>query len=117
RARIAYDEEAARQCGNPKEASNWIANDVLGTLNERNLQIGLFPITAERLAELIKEVQSSGLNRQRAREVYAHMLERGTTARQAIDQLGFKAVADQGQLLEIVKRAIANNPKAVADYK
>jgi aspartyl-tRNA(Asn)/glutamyl-tRNA(Gln) amidotransferase subunit B len=117
RAMVAYYEEVARQCGSAKEASNWVANDVLGTLNERNLEIGRFPISAERLAELIREVQASGLNRQRAREVYAHMLESGATARQAIDKLGFKAITDQGQLLEIVKRAIANNPKAVADFK
>lgn len=117
RALVAYYKEVVRLCGNAKEASNWIANDVQGTLNERGLDIGRFPIPADRLAELIREVQGSGLNRQRAREVYARMLETGAGARAAIDQLGFKAVSDQGQLLEIVKRAIANNPKAVADYK
>jgi aspartyl-tRNA(Asn)/glutamyl-tRNA(Gln) amidotransferase subunit B len=117
RAMVAYYEEAVRLCGSPKEASNWIANDVQATLNERNLEIDQYPISAERLAELIKEVQSIGLNKQRAREVYAGMLETGETARQVIDRKGFKPVADQGQLLEIVKRAIAANPKAVADYK
>jgi aspartyl-tRNA(Asn)/glutamyl-tRNA(Gln) amidotransferase subunit B len=45
------------------------------------------------------------------------MLETGGSARDAVDQLGFKVVADTGQLVEIVKRAIAGNPKAVADYK
>jgi aspartyl-tRNA(Asn)/glutamyl-tRNA(Gln) amidotransferase subunit B len=54
---------------------------------------------------------------QRAREVYAKMLDTGATAEQAINSLGFKVVADEGQLVEIVRRAIAANPKAVADYK
>jgi aspartyl-tRNA(Asn)/glutamyl-tRNA(Gln) amidotransferase subunit B len=114
---VAYYEETVRLCGSAKEASNWIANDVQATLNERNLEIGQFPIKADRLADLIKEVQGSGLNKQRAREVYAGMLETGKTARQVIKDKGFEPVTDQGQLLEIVKRAIANNPKAVADYK
>jgi aspartyl-tRNA(Asn)/glutamyl-tRNA(Gln) amidotransferase subunit B len=57
------------------------------------------------------------LNAQRSREVYARMVESGITAEQAIRDLGFQVVADEGQLLEIVRRAIAGNAKAVADYK
>ena len=41
-------------------------------------------------------------------------------ARQARVQgvaLGFLVVADESQLLEVVRRAIQSNPKAVADYK
>jgi aspartyl-tRNA(Asn)/glutamyl-tRNA(Gln) amidotransferase subunit B len=45
------------------------------------------------------------------------MMETGSAAKQAINDLGFKVVADEGQLVEIVRRAIAANPKAVADYK
>ena len=41
----------------------------------------------------------------------------GSAAKQAIADLGFKVVADEGQLVEIVRRAMAANPKAVADYK
>jgi len=54
---------------------------------------------------------------QRAREVYARMLETGASAEKAIAELGFKVVADEGQLIEIIKRAIVGNPKAVADFK
>ena len=52
-----------------------------------------------------------------AGEVYNQMLENGCTARQAIDALGIKPVADSEALLEIVRRALAANPKAVADFK
>jgi aspartyl-tRNA(Asn)/glutamyl-tRNA(Gln) amidotransferase subunit B len=48
--------------------------------------------------------------------VFQAMLADGLSAQQAIDKLGIKP-ADEGQLLEIVRRAIAANPKAVADYK
>jgi aspartyl-tRNA(Asn)/glutamyl-tRNA(Gln) amidotransferase subunit B len=41
----------------------------------------------------------------------------GLTAKQAIDKLGFKVVADETQLLELVRKAIVANPKAVADFK
>jgi aspartyl-tRNA(Asn)/glutamyl-tRNA(Gln) amidotransferase subunit B len=90
---------------------------VLQTLNERKAGIADFPLSAAALADLIKQQQTTGLNMQRTREVYARMLDTGAAAEQAINDLGFKVVSDQGQLVEIVRRAIAANPKAVADYK
>src|SRR5262249_16846067 len=114
---VAYFEEVARQSGDAKAASNWVTNQVLQSLNERKAVIADFPLSAASLADLIKQVQSTGLNMQRAREVYARMLETGGTAERAISELGFKVVADEGQLVEMVRRAIAANPKAVADYK
>jgi aspartyl-tRNA(Asn)/glutamyl-tRNA(Gln) amidotransferase subunit B len=117
RAFTAYFEEVARGCGDAKEASNWVTNQVLATLHERKQDIRAFPIPAARLGELIHEVKASGLNMQRAREVYADMLAGGRSAREAIDSLGFKVIADPGQLRALVARAIAANPKAVADFK
>ncbi|MCI0680483.1 MAG: Asp-tRNA(Asn)/Glu-tRNA(Gln) amidotransferase subunit GatB [Gemmataceae bacterium] len=117
RAFAAFFEGVAASCGDPKEACNWMANDFLQTLNERKLGVEQAPISAAALGELIQEVKTTGLNKQRAREVYAAMLAGGLGARDAIAKLGFKVVADEGQLLEIIRRAITANPKAVADFK
>jgi aspartyl-tRNA(Asn)/glutamyl-tRNA(Gln) amidotransferase subunit B len=117
RAFVAFFEEVARQGGDAKEASNWTTNQVLQTLNERKVSIKDFPLSAAALGDLIKQRRSTGLNPQRSREVYARMLDTGETAEQAIQALGFKVIADEGQLLEIIRRAIAANAKAVADYK
>jgi aspartyl-tRNA(Asn)/glutamyl-tRNA(Gln) amidotransferase subunit B len=117
RAFVAYFEELAKATTDPKEASNWVTNQVLSTVNERKLTIKDFPLAAGALAELLNQRKQMGLNAQRAREVYARMLESGASAEQAIRELGFQVVADEGQLLEIVRRAIAANAKAVADYK
>jgi aspartyl-tRNA(Asn)/glutamyl-tRNA(Gln) amidotransferase subunit B len=116
RALVRYFEEVTTVCGSAKEACNWIANDLLQTLNERKIGIRESPITAEHLGALIKEVKAMPLNKQRAREVFAEMLG-GGTARRAIDKLGIKAGPDETQLREIVRRAIAANAKAVADFK
>lgn len=113
---VKYFEAVVQQCGDAKEASNWTQNDLLATLNERGVDIKACPLSPENLGELIREIKTTGLNKQRAREVYAAMLD-GLTAKQAIDKLGFKVVGDESQLLEIVRKAIAANPKAVADFK
>jgi aspartyl-tRNA(Asn)/glutamyl-tRNA(Gln) amidotransferase subunit B len=117
RSMVAYFEDTARWTGDAKAACNWITNQVLATLKERKLEIQDFPLTAERLAELIAEQKAIGLNKQMAVEVYNHMLENGGGPKQAMAALGIKAVADTGQLAEIVRKAIAANPRAVADFK
>ena len=117
RALVAYFEEAAAVCGDAKAASNWVTNEVLKTLNERKAAVADFPLSGRALGELIAEVRTTGLNAQRAREVYAEMLANGTPAKDALAKLGFKVVADEGQLRELVRQAVAANPKAVADFK
>ena len=114
---VAYFEEAVRLGGDAKAVSNWTTNQVLQTLNERKAGIKDFVISPAALADLLKRVQSMGLNNQRARDVYARMVETSVSAEQAIKDLGITVMSDEGQLREIVRRAIAANPKAVADYK
>jgi aspartyl-tRNA(Asn)/glutamyl-tRNA(Gln) amidotransferase subunit B len=114
---VSYFETVARQSSDAKSAVNWVANEVLASLKERGEEIDQFPIAAERLAGLIGEVKSSGLKREKAREVYNHMLEHGSDASTAIGKLGFQVVSDEGQLRELIGRAIAANPQAAADFK
>ena len=97
RATVAYFEDTARRAGDAKAASNWVTNRVLATLKERKQEIRDFPLTAERLAELIAAQKASGLSKQAAEEVYNRMLESGGSAPEAIAQLGIHAV-DEGAL-------------------
>jgi len=117
RAFVGWYEQVAQLSGDGKDASNWATNDVLQTLKERKVSVAELPISAAALAELIREMKASGLNKQRAREVYAEMLTSGSGAREVIEKRGFKAVGDEAQLAEMVRKAIAANPKAVADFK
>jgi aspartyl-tRNA(Asn)/glutamyl-tRNA(Gln) amidotransferase subunit B len=116
RAFVTFFEEAARIGGDAKEASNWVTNDLLQTLNDRKLDIADSPISGAQLGELIAEVKATGMNKQRARQVFAAMLD-GASAKEAIAKLGVTVVSDESALREIVQKAIAGNPKAVADYK
>ena len=116
RAFVTFFEETARIGGDAKEACNWVTNDLLQTLNEKNLGIADSPISAARLGELVAEVKATGMNKQRARQVFAAMQD-GTSAKEAIAKLGVSVVSDESALREIVVKAIAGNVKAVADYK
>ncbi len=114
---VSFFEETAKKCGDAKAACNWITNQVFNTLNDQKIEIQDFVLSTDKLASLIKEVQLIGLNMQRAREVYARMLVTGEDPKVAIDALGFKVVGDVVQITDIIRRAIASNPKAVIDFK
>jgi aspartyl-tRNA(Asn)/glutamyl-tRNA(Gln) amidotransferase subunit B len=116
RAVTAYFEAVARSSGDAKAASNWVTNKVLATLKEGEGNIDTFPIRPQALAELIAEQKSIGFNKQMGEEVYARMLADGCGAKEAVSRLGIKAV-DAGDLAEVVRKAVAANPKAVADFK
>lgn len=117
RAFVAYFEQAAALSGDAKETCNWLANDILQSLNERKQTIKEYAIPPASLAQLVKEVKANGLNKQLARAVFAEMLNTGAAPKAAIDKLGIKPVGDEGQLRELVRQAIAANAKAVADFK
>lgn len=117
RALVAYFEEVARLCGDAKMACNWTTNQVLATLNERNWEIAQFPIPAAVLADLISEVIRTGLPVQRSRDIYNRLLDVGGSVKEAMGALGIRVVGDESALREIVARAVAASPKAVADFK
>jgi aspartyl-tRNA(Asn)/glutamyl-tRNA(Gln) amidotransferase subunit B len=114
---VKYFEEVASRSGDARAANNWITNQVLSTLKEQKVDIGEFKLSSSSLAELIAEQKKAGLNKQMAVEVYERVLESGCTPRAAMDQLGIKPPPAAGDLAEIVRQAIAANPKAVADFK
>jgi aspartyl-tRNA(Asn)/glutamyl-tRNA(Gln) amidotransferase subunit B len=116
RAFAAYFEDVAKRSGDAKAAANWVLNKLLATLKARKEDIAGFALSSERLAGLLA-AQKEGLTKQKAEEVFDRMLETGETAAQARDALGIKPPAGEGELAEIVRRAVAANPKAVADFK
>ena len=114
---VAYYEAVAGKVGDAKAASNWVTNDVLASLKEHGNEIDRFPISSEKLANLISEVKKTGLPMNKAREVYANMLSSNGEAADVIKKLGFQVVSDEGQLREMIRKAIAANPQAAADFK
>jgi aspartyl-tRNA(Asn)/glutamyl-tRNA(Gln) amidotransferase subunit B len=115
---VAYYESLAAKTGDAKAACNWVANDVLASLKDRNISIDAFPLTVDRLSGLVTEVIKTGLPMKKAREVYAHMLENGDEVTAAMTKLGFgSVVVDPEKIRELIRKAIAANPQAASDFK
>lgn len=110
-----YFEAAAKGASAPKKVANWVINNVLGALNERELQIGECPVPAAGLAALVDLVESGQLSNNQAKEVFTAMFAAPEKAPAAIaKELGFEP-ADSGEIESIVDEVIAANPEKVAE--
>ncbi len=113
---VAYFEQVAAASGNGKQAANWVQRDVLRVLKENSWSIERFPLPPQRLAELVQRIDQGKLDTSRSREVFQHMLQHGTTADEAMEQLGIEAV-DESTLLELCRQLVQANPKVVQQVK
>ncbi len=116
RSLVDYFVTVADRCGDGKTAANWIQQSVLRTLNEEQIGIERFPVSAEALADLLKAVLAGKMETSRGREVLARMMETGQTAAEAMRALGIAEV-DESELEALCAELLAANPKVVEDVK
>ena len=112
---VAYFVELADAVKDGKTAANWVTQDVLRVLNEKNVPIENFPVRAAALSDLIGRVQAGDFNTSRAREVFVEMLA-GKSVAEAVAALGIAKV-DEIELIAMAGEILAANPKIVADLK
>ncbi len=120
-----YFEEVAELCGDGKQACNWLTQDVLREMNERNMSIRDFPIRAAVLAGLLIRINKKQITIKSAREVFLELLvenrSRHPISSAHIDQIiaekGLALVTDTAELDRVIAAVIGKNPKPVADFK
>ncbi len=132
RALADYFEEAAKLCGKPQAAGNWIVNDLLREVG--NVGRGLSPtsddvsgvkpdlhtckIRPSHIAALVQLVDSGSVLTNAAKEVFIEMFATGEQPGAIADRKGLKAApTDAGELETWCRDAIAANPRAVAEFK
>jgi aspartyl-tRNA(Asn)/glutamyl-tRNA(Gln) amidotransferase subunit B len=113
---VDYYVAVADACGDGKAASNWIQQDVLRWLNDRQVGIASYPVAPQALGELIARVRSGAFETSRGREVLAEMVSSGKPLGEAIAAVGIEAV-DESALVELCRKLIEANPKIVAEVK
>lgn len=116
RAMIEYFEKVAELAGDGKRASSWIQQDVMRTMNDRQIDISEFPVSADQLGELLKRVAAGDIDNARARDVFAHLLEHRNTVADAVKALGIKAV-DTDEIESLCRELLAANPHVAEDVR
>jgi len=100
-----------------KKTANFLINNLLGSINERNIAIQDCPVKPAGLSGLLALVENGTLASNQAREVFIAMLEQPEqSAAQIADALGYKPT-DSGALDELCEQIIAQFPDKVAEIK
>ncbi len=103
--------------GDPKTSANWITQTLLKELNARKLAIRDFPLAPEKLAELIRLVADATVSITAARDAFTKLVDFPGSARELVESLGLLQVSDASQLEKWIDQVMAENTKAVADYR
>jgi aspartyl-tRNA(Asn)/glutamyl-tRNA(Gln) amidotransferase subunit B len=117
RALADYFEEVVVGCGRPKQASNWIMTEVLGTLNEQGIDVEDFTVPAEALAKLIGLIEEGVISNKIAKSVFQKTIETGKDPRAIVEEEGLIQISDTGEIEALVDQAIAANPTVAEDYR
>jgi aspartyl-tRNA(Asn)/glutamyl-tRNA(Gln) amidotransferase subunit B len=100
----------------PELAATWVADNLLGELNYREMQITDVEDRLDEFTRLIELVAADELTVKNAEEVVLReMLDAGDDPDTVIEREGL-GVADPGEVESAVDAAIDDNPDAVADY-
>ena len=110
-------EAATAICKKPKKVSNWLMVETLRLLKEHDMQPEDIRFSPENLAALIELADAGTINSSVAKEVFEKIFEEDVDPKDYVEKHGLKTVNDEGALMEVLTQVIAENPKAVADFK
>lgn len=101
-----------------KTAANWVMGDVRSWVNEKGLSIAELPITAERLAGLVKLIQHGRISHSLAsQKLFPLMQEQTGSAEELAVANGLLATADQDDVEQAMRAAMERYPEKVEAYR
>ena len=109
-------EAASALCGKPKKVSNWLMVETLRLLKERGMEPEEISFSPENLAKLVNLTESRAINSTVAKEVFEKIFAQDIDPEIYVEEHGLKTVNDEGALEEVIRKVIADNPKAAEDY-
>ncbi|MHC1773250.1 MAG: Asp-tRNA(Asn)/Glu-tRNA(Gln) amidotransferase subunit GatB [Flexilinea sp.] len=103
--------------GDNKRVSNWMMNDVLRIVNEKEITVSDLKITAQDLADIIKMVDTKTINTSTGKKLVDLVQDSGKHPKTIVEEQGLGLVSDDSAIREICAKIVANNPKETASYR
>jgi aspartyl-tRNA(Asn)/glutamyl-tRNA(Gln) amidotransferase subunit B len=123
RGRADYFEATAAACqaagATPRDAAVWIIGELLRLLNDsgEELSSAARRMPPAAIAELVQLVGSGAITRTTAKEVFEIAFRSGAAPRAIVGERGLAVIGAGDLLAGLAREALANNPKAVAEYR
>ena len=118
-----FFESALETYNSPKLIANFVANDLLRELaagaehGQQNLNVGECKLTPAHVGTLAKIIDQGVISKQIAKDVFTEMFATGKMPDVIVEKKGLEQSSDSGEIEALCREAIANNEKAVKQYK
>lgn len=99
-----------------KLSTTWLSVELMGLL-KGELNITNSPVSKEKLADLIKAIDSGEISNKAGKDVLAYLFENDISVSECIEKLGLKQVSDDGAINAIIDEILAKNTDKVEEYK
>jgi aspartyl-tRNA(Asn)/glutamyl-tRNA(Gln) amidotransferase subunit B len=103
--------------GDPKKVSNWIMNDILRILNEKNLHADQLKLTPVYLAELMKMIDAGKINTSTGKSLLEKIEASGKSPTAIVEAEGLGLVSDDAAIRKACEEVISESPNEVNSYK
>lgn len=113
---VLFDEVIAKGC-TAKEASSWILTECVGLLRKDGKTIDELNISSDKMATIIKMVESGEINRISGKKILVAVFESDVDPVAYCKENGFDNKVDLSKVETVIDEMIKANAQAVADYK
>jgi len=112
-----FFEELVSESGHVKASVSLVLSDVLRVLNEQSISIKEFPLSVQRLAELLDLRASDKVSSSAQQTIFNAMLEQDTSALELAEALNLLQVSDTNYMDDLVLQVIEANPDEAQRYR
>jgi len=112
-----FFEEMIQEGASAKIAVTWLTVELQGRLNNSGLNIENSPVSAKKLATLIKRIEDNTISGKAGKDVLDFLIENDEEVDIVIEKLGLKQVSDEGALQTIIDDVLSKNQDKVQEYK
>ncbi len=112
-----YYEACVEAFSDPKQVCNWVTGSLAAFLNAKGISITDSPISAQRLAALLKLIKDGIISGKIAKTVFEYMQADDRNPEAIVKEKGLVQVTDTGAIDSIVQEVLDASPDEVAAYQ
>jgi aspartyl-tRNA(Asn)/glutamyl-tRNA(Gln) amidotransferase subunit B len=114
-----YFEALTAHCSNYKAAANWVMVEVKGYLNHMGMEIEQFPVSPERLAELIQIIEDGKVSHSVAsQKIFPALVVTPDKSPLALaEEMNLIQESDADSIKSFIREVMSSNPNEVERYR
>ncbi len=110
-------EKTVEITNSPKDSANWIMGELMMHLHESGMQIENMTFNISSLGQIINKLKSGKISRDSAKKVFKAVFDDDVSPEEYIKENNMEIVSDSNAIKSVIETVIAQNEKAVDEYK